>query len=289
MSDMRIPDWIKEKRVDLASLAQMKSLLRGHGLHTVCEEARCPNIGECFGAGTATFLIMGDTCTRNCSFCGVKHGVPSPLDPGEPDRVAQAAFDLKLSHVVITSVTRDDLADGGASHFVQTIDRVRMRNPGSTIEVLVPDFKGDKRAVIQILEAKPEVFNHNIETVPQIYLSVRDKAVYSTSLEVLSLANQFDKSIVTKSGLMVGLGESIRHVKDVMIDLRACGVSVITIGQYLRPPGKGLKVRRYYTPAEFKELEDFGHIFGFAHVSSGAFVRSSLHASQALRKIEGGR
>jgi lipoic acid synthetase len=286
MSDVRMPDWIKAKRIDAAALVKMKSLLRSHRLHTVCEEAKCPNIGECFGAGTATFLVMGDVCTRNCSFCGVKYGTPLSLDPEEPDRIARAAQDLKLRHVVITSVTRDDLLDGGASHFVQTIEKVRMRNPGSTVEVLVPDFKGDKKAAISVLEAGPEVFNHNVETVPQVYPSVRQKAVYSASLEILSLADQFNRSIVTKSGLMVGLGETMRHVKDVMIDLRACGVSVVTIGQYLRPPGKGLKVKKYYTPDEFKELEDFGYGFGFAHVSSGAFVRSSLHASLALRKVE---
>jgi len=286
MPDMKIPDWIKEKRVDAASLAAMKSLLRSHRLHTVCEEAKCPNIGECFGAGTATFLVMGDVCTRDCSFCGVRHGTPSPLDPEEPQRIARAAADLNLKHVVITSVTRDDLADGGASHFVQTIDEVRTGNPGCTVEVLVPDFRGDKKAIIRILEANPQVFNHNVETVPQLYPLVRHKAVYSASLEILSLANQFDRSIITKSGLMVGLGENMRHVKDVMIDLRACGVSALTIGQYLRPPGKGLKVRKYYTPSEFKELENFGYGFGFAHVNSGAFVRSSFHASRALRKIE---
>jgi lipoic acid synthetase len=284
--DMKIPDWIKEKRVDVASLTAMKSLLRNHRLHTVCEEAKCPNIGECFGAGTATFLIMGDVCTRNCLFCGVKHGKPSKLDPKEPERIAQAAADLNLKHVVITSVTRDDLKDGGSSHFVETMERVRAQNPGCTLEVLVPDFKGDKKSVVKVLEAKPDVFNHNIETVPQVYPLVRHKAVYSTSLEILSLANQYDRTTITKSGLMVGLGESIRHVKDVMIDLRACGVSVVTIGQYLRPPGKGLKVRKYYTPEEFKELEEFGYGFGFAHVSSGAFVRSSFHASEALQKIE---
>lgn len=283
---MKIPDWIKEKRMDVESLAAMKSLLRRHKLHTVCEEASCPNIGECFRAGTATFLIMGDVCTRNCSFCGVRHGTPLPLDPQEPERIAHAAADLNLKHVVITSVTRDDLSDGGASHFVRAIESVRDRIPGCTVEVLVPDFRGDRKSVVKILETRPEVFNHNVETVPQLYPLVRQKAVYSTSLEILSLANQFDRTIITKSGIMVGLGETARHVKDVMIDLRACGVSVLTVGQYLRPPGKGLKVKKYYTPVEFKELEDFAYGFGFRHVSCGAFVRSSFHASLALRRIE---
>jgi lipoic acid synthetase len=276
---MKIPEWIKKGRPDEASLSAMKSLLRSHGLHTVCEEAYCPNIGECFGAGTATFLIMGDICTRNCAFCGVKSGPPAALDKTEPERIAAAAKRLGLKHVVITSVTRDDLEDGGASHFVEVIKSIRSALPESAVEVLVPDFKGETNPMASVVSAKPNVVNHNVETVPQLYPMVRSKASYFRSLELLSNVRQLDPSALTKSGLMVGLGETLRQIKDVMIDLRTCGVSMLTVGQYLRPPGKGLGVRKYYTPEEFKEIEDFGYRLGFEHVASGAFVRSSFHAA----------
>jgi len=286
MSGMKIPEWIKRKRPDKASLSAMKSLLRSHGLHTVCEEAKCPNVGECFGKGTATFLVMGDVCTRNCSFCGVKHGKPVPLDEDEPERVAQVASHLNLKHVVLTSVSRDDLDDGGASHFVNVIKSVRSALPESTVEVLVPDFNGEKEPLRKVIRAKPDVVNHNVETVPQLYSSVRNKASYSRSLELLGQIGELDSSIVAKSGLMVGLGETARQVKDVMIDLRTCGVSVLTVGQYLRPPGKSLRVKKYYTPEEFEELEEFGYRLGFGHVASDAFVRSSFHAEESVRKLK---
>ncbi len=264
----------------------MKSILRNHRLHTVCEEARCPNIGDCFGTGTATFLVMGDVCTRSCSFCGVRHGKPAALDAEEPGRVARAARDLKLEHVVVTSVTRDDIRDGGAHHFAETIESIREVLPESTIEVLVPDFKGSTAALEVVLSASPDVLNHNVETVPQLYPLVRHKANYIASLELLSHARISSPSLVTKSGVMVGLGETMRHVKDVLIDLRACDVSLVTIGQYLRPPGKSLEVRKYYTPEEFKELEEFGYSFGFKHVASGTFVRSSFHAAESVKRAK---
>lgn len=289
MSGMKIPEWIRKKRPDEASLSAMKSLLRSHGLHTVCEEARCPNVGECFGQGTATFLIMGDVCTRNCSFCGVKHGKPAPLDKGEPERIAEVASRLNLKHVVFTSVSRDDLDDGGASHFVDVINKVRSVLPESTVEVLVPDFNGSTGSLERVVQAKPDVINHNVETVPQLYSSIRHKASYSRSMELLGRIGKLDSSIVAKSGMMLGLGETTRQVKDVMIDLRTLGVSVMTIGQYLRPPGKGLRVKKYYTPEEFEHLEEFGYRLGFGHVASGAFVRSSFHAEESVRKLKGGQ
>ena len=283
---MKIPEWIKRKRPDEASLSPMKALLRSRGLHTVCEEAKCPNVGECFGKGTATFLIMGDVCTRNCSFCGVKHGKPAPLNMDEPERVAQAASHLGLKHVVLTSVTRDDLDDGGATHLVNVIKSVRSALPESTVEVLVPDFNGEMESLWKVVQAKPDVINHNVETVPQLYSSVRHKASYFRSMELLGQIGKLDSSIVAKSGLMVGLGETKKQVKDVMIDLRTCGVSVLTVGQYLRPPGKGLHVKKYYTPEEFEELEEFGYRLGFGHVASDAFVRSSFQAEETVRKLK---
>lgn len=283
---MKVPDWIRKKRPGESSLAAMKSLLRSHGLHTVCEEAKCPNMGECFGNGTATFMIMGEVCTRNCSFCGVRHGTPGPLEAREPERLARAASDMKLTHVVITSVTRDDLDDGGASHFAEAVNSVRLAIRDCTVEVLVPDFGGEMKSLGKVLSARPDVLNHNVETVPRLYPLVRDKANYLGSLELLSRVDGFDSSIAAKSGLMVGLGETLRDVKDVMIDLRACGVSIMTIGQYLRPPGSGLKVKKYYTPEEFRDLEDFGYRLGFAHVASGALVRSSFHAAESVRKLK---
>jgi len=286
MSTLKIPDWIRKKRRDETSLSAMKSLLRSHGLHTVCEEAKCPNIGECFGRGTATFMIMGDVCTRDCSFCGVRHGMPDPLDTSEPERLARAASHLNLKHVVITSVTRDDLDDGGASQFAEAVNSVRLSIPDCTVELLVPDFRGKIDPLTRVLSSKPDVLNHNVETVPRLYPLVRHKANYLRSLELLSRVNEFDSSIVTKSGLMVGLGETSRDVKDVMIDLRACGLSIVTIGQYLRPPGSGLKVRKYYTPEEFSGLQEFGYRLGFGHVASGALVRSSFHAAESVQKLK---
>ncbi|MFN3481107.1 MAG: lipoyl synthase [Thermodesulfovibrionales bacterium] len=280
----RLPDWI---RIRMDGLHETKQVLRSHALATVCEEARCPNIGKCFSKPTATFMILGSLCTRNCGFCNVKSSLPLPVDPDEPERVAMAAKEMGLKYVVITSVTRDDLPDGGASHFAKTIQSVRRHLPYSGIEVLTPDFKGDVNALRVVLEAGPDVFNHNIETVPRLYSEVRPQADYKRSLAILKMAKELSKvgefielEVKTKSGLMVGLGEEFDEVVAVMKDLRESGCDYLTIGQYLRPSKKNLPVKEYIRPEVFDRYREEALKLGFKGVASAPLVRSSMNAEE---------
>lgn len=261
---------------------KVKELLDQLGLNTVCQNAHCPNLGECFSRGTATFMIMGDVCTRNCGFCAVEKGGSGPLDPGEPVRVARAAKELGLSHVVVTSVTRDDLPDGGANHFVETIHAIRQVLPSAKVEVLIPDFKGSLRDLKRVVEARPDVLNHNLETVPRLYPWVRPQADYSRSLEVLGAAKRFDEAIITKSGLMLGLSEEKVEVLDTMEDLRSVGCDLLTLGQYLAPSEDHLPVARFVPPEEFQELKLKGEKMGFLGVASAPLVRSSYRAGEMV-------
>lgn len=279
MTTNELPPWIK-RRFSLSSGEATEKLLRSLSLHTVCESARCPNIGECFGRGTATFLILGDTCTRSCGFCAVKKGQPLPVDPEEPWRVAQAAKNLKLRHVVITSVTRDDLPDGGGRHFVQVIHAVRAALPEATVEVLTPDFQGRSEILELFRESLPDVFNHNLETVPRLYPEVRPQACYQRSLFVLQRFKTLFPSVLTKSGIMVGLGETEEEVLEVLADLRRVGCDVVTIGQYLRPSMRHLPVREYVPPHRFAFYEREAYRLGFRGVAGAPFVRSSYLAER---------
>jgi lipoic acid synthetase len=279
----RLPPWLKVRAPWGEDYTRLKHLMRGLELHTVCEEAMCPNIGECWGAGTATFLILGDTCTRNCGFCNVKTGRPRPLDPQEPERVARAVAHMKLKHAVVTSVNRDELPDGGAHIFAQTIRRIRELVPDCTVEVLIPDFKGSPAALATVMAARPDILNHNVETVPRLYPRARPQADYRQSLDVLRQARELGGEVVTKSGMMVGLGEEGEEILEVMADLQAVDCDVLTIGQYLRPSAQHLPVERYYTPQEFDQLRAEGERLGFKHVESGPLVRSSYHAEQHVR------
>ena len=280
----RKPPWIRAKAPTDPNVYRLKALLRGHKLHTVCEEAACPNLGECFGHGTATFMIMGDLCTRRCPFCDVAHGRPAPLDEEEPARLAETIALMGLRYVVITSVDRDDLKDGGAGHFAACVRAVRGRVPGIRIEILTPDFR--KRvdlALSRLTEAPPDVFNHNLETVPRLYRQVRPGAVYPGSLDLLRRFKEAHPAIPTKSGLMVGLGETLDEIKAVLQDLRAHGCDMVTIGQYLQPSRYHLPVIRFVTPEEFQDLAGFGKTLGFSNVASGPMVRSSYHADLQAR------
>ncbi len=254
--------------------------MRGQDLHTVCEEARCPNIGECWSRGTATFMILGDTCTRSCGFCAVKTGRPGTLDLGEPLRVAQAVQRMGLRHAVITSVNRDEIEDGGSRIFAETIRWTRRLSPDVTIEVLIPDFKGDESALATVLAAEPEILNHNTETIPRLYRTVRPQAIYERTLELLGRAKTIDPGTLTKSGVMVGLGETQPEILDVFADLADEGVDILTIGQYMRPTPAHLPVERYWTPEEFDDLKESALAMGFQHVESGPLVRSSYHAEE---------
>ena len=265
---------------------RLKGLMRGLGLHTVCEEANCPNIGECWHHGTATFMILGDTCTRSCGYCNVVHGAPKPADPDEPVKVASAIHALGLSYVVITSVDRDDLPDFGASQFARTIVETRARIPGCRLEVLIPDFQGDDASLRIVLDARPDVLNHNIETVPRLYRVARPGGRYPRALEVLRRSHEYAPAIPTKSGMMVGLGEEWEEVVATLRDLRAAGVEIVTIGKYLRPSIANLPMVRYYTPAEFAELKRIGLDLGFGHIESGPLVRSSYHAHEQTQSYE---
>jgi lipoic acid synthetase len=256
--------------------------MRGLDLHTVCEEARCPNVAECWGQGTATFMILGDVCTRSCGFCAVKTGLPQFLDREEPARVAEAVEAMHLRHAVITSVNRDELPDGGALIFAETIEAVRERSPETSIEVLIPDFKGSRDALETILAAKPEILNHNVETVPRLYKKVRPGARYSQSVELLRRSKEIDESVVSKTGIMLGLGESAEEVEALMRDLVAVRVDVFTIGQYLQPTKVHLPVERFVHPDEFREIGELGKALGFRHVESGPLVRSSYHAANQI-------
>lgn len=280
----RRPEWLKARLPAGDRYTGLKRLLRSLGLHTVCEEANCPNIGECFNRKTATFLILGDICTRGCRFCNVTKGQTGPVDLEEPERVALAARQMELRHVVVTSVTRDDLPDGGAGIYAMTIAAIRKYHPGSTIEVLIPDFKGSPDALGLVVRERPEVINHNLETVPRLYPTVRPGAGYRQSLELLKRVKEMDSAILTKSGLIVGLGEEFAEVVEVMKDLRDSGCDILTIGQYLSPGRRHLPVHRFYHPEEFKELKAVGVELGFKHVESGPLVRSSYHAADQFRK-----
>ncbi len=282
------PPWLKVRFPTSGPYYDLQKLMREQDLHTVCEEARCPNIGECWSRGTATFMILGDTCTRSCGFCAVKTGRPYTLDTAEPRRVALAIQRMGLKHAVITSVNRDELDDGGSGIFAETIRWTRRLSPGTTIEVLIPDFKGDWQALATVLAAKPEILNHNTETVPRLYRAVRPQAVYERSLELLRVAKELDPETVSKSGVMVGLGETKDELLQVFEDLAAHNLEVLTVGQYLQPTPKHLPIERYYHPDEFSELKDAALAMGFTHVESGPLVRSSYHAEeQAVRSRPG--
>ncbi|HWN81286.1 MAG TPA: lipoyl synthase, partial [Candidatus Udaeobacter sp.] len=273
----RHPDWLKVKLPGGPSYERLRSTLHGLDLHTVCEEALCPNVAECWGAGTATFMILGDICTRGCRYCAVDKGHPTELDLEEPSRVAEAVTRMDLRHVVVTSVDRDDLADGGAEIFAETIRSIRARMPECAVEVLIPDFQGNEASLRAVLAERPDILNHNIETVPRLFPTIRLGGDYARSLELLRRAAAADPDLPTKSGMMLGLGETIPEVLGVMADLRAQGVRILTLGQYLQPSRKHAPVDRYVDPAEFAELKLRGLDMGFAHVESGPLVRSSYH------------
>jgi lipoyl synthase len=277
------PEWLKVRAPGSENYHRLKRLMRDLGLHTVCEEANCPNIGECWHHGTATFMILGDTCTRSCGYCNVTHGTPKAPDPLEPAHVASAIHAMELAHVVITSVDRDDLPDYGAAHFARTIAEIRARIPECSIEVLIPDFKGDQGALHLVLDAGPDVLNHNIETVPRMYRMARPGGRYDRALQLIDRSRTYAPDIRTKSGLMVGLGEEWDEVVATLHDLRAAGCQIVTIGQYLRPSLANLPMSRYYTPAEFAELKRIGLELGFGHVESGPLVRSSYHAHEQVQ------
>ena len=281
----RRPPWIRVRAPMGETYQEVQQLMRAKSLHTVCEEAMCPNLGECWGAGTATFLMLGDVCTRTCGFCDIKRGSPFPLDWMEPERVAQAVAQMELKHAVITSVNRDDRRDGGAPIFSMVIRRIRELQPGCSIEVLIPDFKGSVEALRIVMDARPEILNHNVETVPRLFKSVQPQDRYEWAQATLSNAKKLDPEVLTKSGIMLGLGESIEEVKETMRDLRDWGVDILTIGQYLQPSRKHLPIDRYYTPEEFVELKDFGAEIGFRWVESGPLVRSSYHAAEQVRAL----
>ena len=281
----RRPPWIRVQAPSGEVYENLQQLMRSKSLHTVCEEAGCPNMGECWGSGTATFLMLGDVCTRTCGFCDVKHGRPAPLDWQEPERVAQAVKQMSLRHAVITSVNRDERRDGGAPIFAMVIRRIRQLLPGCSVEVLVPDFKGSLEALRIVMAARPEILNHNVETVPRLFKLVQPQDRYKWSEATLSNARQMDPDVLVKSGIMVGLGETYEEVQETMRDLRSWGVDILTIGQYLQPSRKHLPIMRYYEPEEFEALKEFGMYLGFKWVESSPLVRSSYHAVDQVRAL----
>lgn len=283
-SFQRKPDWLKVRISASPEVQRIKAILRKNKLSTVCEEASCPNLSECFGGGTATFMIMGDICTRRCPFCDVGHGKPNPLDPNEPPHLAQAIAEMRLRYVVITSVDRDDLRDGGAQHFSECIQESRLRSPDLQVEILVPDFRGRMEPALEALtQVPPDVFNHNLETVPRLYREARPGANYKWSLKLLKEYKARNPGVPTKSGLMVGLGETKEELLAVLDDLREHDVDMLTIGQYLQPSREHLPVDRFVHPDEFQEYADYGYSIGFTHVASGPLVRSSYHADKQAR------
>jgi lipoic acid synthetase len=287
---LRKPEWIRVRAPGSKGYLETREIVKGNGLVTVCEEAGCPNIGECWSVKHATFMIMGETCTRACAFCNVKTGMPNPLDATEPARVADATRRMGLKHVVVTSVDRDDLDDGGAEHFAETVRAIRAECPGATIEILTPDFlRKEEAAADAVIDAKPDVFNHNLETVPRLYLKIRPGARYFHSLRLLQRVKERDPSQFTKSGLMVGLGETKEEVMQVMDDMRSAGVDFITIGQYLQPTRKHAAIDRYWTPDEFKALESIAWAKGFLMVSASPFTRSSHHAGEDFARLKATR
>ncbi|MGO9481635.1 MAG: lipoyl synthase [Candidatus Kryptoniota bacterium] len=279
-ANLRRPEWIRAKLPYGENYTRLLGLMRGKQLHTVCEEAHCPNLGECWGRGTATFMVLGDICTRSCGFCAVKTGKPTGLDTDEPRRVADAVASMKLRHVVITSVNRDELLDGGASIFAETIRQIRIIEPRCRIEILIPDFKGERLALDIVVDAAPDILNHNVETVPRLYNIVRPQAKYERSLEVLNYFKE--RGLATKSGMMVGIGERPEEVLDAMKDLRRSRVDILTIGQYLQPTKEHLPIDRYITPDEFMMYKQTGLQMGFKYVESGPLVRSSYHADEQI-------
>jgi lipoic acid synthetase len=278
----RIPEWIKVRAHQGENYRQLKQLVKDRRLHTVCEEAQCPNIFDCWERRSATFMILGDVCTRACRFCAVTSGRPTELDIGEPLRVAESVAELGLRHAVITSVDRDDLRDGGAEIFARTIRAIRRLSPGTSVEVLTPDFQGDREAIRTVAEARPDIFNHNTETVPRLYSRIRPKAIFERSLELLRVVKEIEPDMVTKSGVMVGLGEEKEELLQVFRAMRAHSIDVLTVGQYLRPSKKHAEVVRYYHPDEFGELKQEALAMGFEHVEAGALVRSSYHADEQI-------
>jgi lipoic acid synthetase len=276
------PDWLKVDIPGGKNFVKIKSLLRSAKLHTICQEAKCPNIAECFGCGTAVFLILGNVCTRNCRYCNVSHGKPDLLNPNEPEDLADSVKKLGLKYVVITSVTRDDLSDGGASVFAETISKVKHLNPDCTVEVLIPDFKGNISALKSVVDSDPNVINHNIEVVKELFSDIRPEGNYKISLKVLSNIKKLRRDIKSKSGFMVGIGETSDQIINTMKDLKKTDVDFLTIGQYLQPTKKHASIRKYYTPDEFKEFIKIGLELGFKHVESGPLVRSSYHAANVF-------
>ena len=285
----RKPEWLKVRSPGGENYRRLKGLMRGQRLHTVCEEAGCPNIGECWEAGTATFLILGDVCTRACKYCAIAHGMPTELDWDEPRRVAESVVTMELNHAVITSVNRDELEDGGAGIFAETIRLIREERPGCTIEVLTPDFKGDEEAIAMVSRAKPDIYAHNLETVERLHPSARPGGRYWRSISFLGYAKKLDPDMLTKSGIMVGLGETQDEIRQALVDLRKAAVDIVTIGQYLRPSEHHAPVARWVTPQEFDEWKRIGEDeLGFSHVESGALVRSSYHAETQARTVGAG-
>jgi lipoic acid synthetase len=281
----RRPEWMRVRPPKGEDYKWVRGLMRSKQLHTVCEEAHCPNIGECWGERTATFLILGDICTRSCGFCDIKTGRPGPIDWAEPERVAQAVCAMELNHVVITSVNRDERKDGGAPIFARCIERIREVRPGCSIEVLIPDFKGSREALKTVMDARPEILNHNVETVPRLFRRVQPQDHYEWAMATLGSAKEMDDEVLTKSGIMVGLGEEFDEVVAVMRDLAGLKVDILTIGQYLQPSKDHLPISRYYHPQEFEDLKKKGYELGFRWVESGPFVRSSYHAEKQVRAL----
>jgi lipoic acid synthetase len=279
----RKPSWLKVRAPGGPNYVRLKQLMRGLELHTVCEEAHCPNVGECWEHGTATFMILGDVCTRNCAYCAVSHGRPPKFDAAEPERVAQAVAEMQLQHAVITSVDRDDLPDFGAWAFAETIRQIQQRVPSCSVEVLVPDFQGDEESIRTVLDAGPDIYNHNTETVPRLYKRCRPGGRYERVMRIFTTAKRIASDIPTKSGIILGMGETNEEVLSVMRDLRDVDVDIITLGQYLRPSSSHIKLDRYVTPDEFRMLRDAGMAMGFRHVESGPLVRSSYHAWEQVQ------
>ncbi len=280
------PEWLRARFPSGPNYQELKTLVRTNKLHTVCEEAHCPNIGDCWERRTATFMILGSVCTRSCGFCAIDTGRPQEYDVLEPGRVAAAVAYLNLRHVVITSVARDELPDGGSGLFARTIRAIHRRVPGCSVEVLIPDFKGRRESLQEVVSARPEILNHNTETVPRLHRRVRVQAKYERTLELLRRAKEMDERMVTKSGLMVGLGETRKELSEVLRDLRTAQVDVLTVGQYLRPSRDHLPLERYYTPQEFEEIKQEGLALGFSHVESGPLVRSSYHADEQVAHLQ---
>jgi lipoyl synthase len=279
----RKPPWLKVRAPGGPNYLRLKNLMRDLDLHTVCEEAHCPNVGECWEHGTATFMILGDVCTRNCAYCAVAHGRPPKFDPAEPERVAQAAAEMRLQHVVLTSVDRDDLPDFGAWAFAETIRQIKARVPGCSVETLVPDFQGNENSIRTVLEAGPDIYNHNTETVPRLYKKCRPGGRYPRLLEIFRTAKRIAPHIPTKSGIILGIGETVEEVEMTMRDLREVDVDILTLGQYLRPSADHIPIDRYVTPEEFRHLYEAGMAMGFKHVESGPLVRSSYHAWEQVQ------